>query len=88
MVDALRNQVVRALKGCADSLCAKEFEDAPLRLLQREIQPALRDREDSSLRTVAFLLDAWVDDFYFNLATDVPSKVSEEFDTLRTQFLC
>jgi hypothetical protein len=30
---------------------------------------------------MAFLVDTWIDDFYFNLAGDVPSKIFDQ-DTI------
>lgn len=87
MTTASNQKLAAAIRECADLFGAEAMDRAPLRVLQRQIQPLLKEKQDRSAQTLAFLLDTWIDDFYFNLAGDVPSENSDAFDELRTSLL-
>ncbi len=60
-----------ALRECADQLSAGTSARAPLRALQQVAHTIVESAADSSVRTVAFVIDEWVNDFYLNFAGDI-----------------
>ena len=71
--------------GCSDE--GGEPVQHPLRELQRVARSVMYEGKDPYVRTVAFILDLWIEDFYFNFAGDVLSPASEAVDKIREKFL-
>ena len=60
----------------------------PLRILQQELRRVLEEGgEDRLARTVAFLVDAWIRDYFLNFAGDVLSPASLAVDEIRKRLI-
>ena len=60
---------------------------APLRDLQAVARRLDSVENDRHVRTAAFLLQLWIEDYYFNFAGDIPSDGSEYVDEVRCRML-
>lgn len=87
--------MLTALRKCSGILCSPLDAltgggmpgNHPLRELQSVARSLIYGEEDLFLRTVAFLLDLWIEDFYFNFAGDILSPASEAVDEIRDKLL-
>lgn len=67
-----------AISECAQSMEEEPDDKAPLRELQSKAKRALLEHEGDHERTIAYLLDVWIDDYYFNWAGDIDTEKVEE----------
>lgn len=84
------SQLSSALENCANELNelhVTEPKRPPLRMLQRVAHVLAQSRCDPYIMTVSFLLDVWIEDFYYNFVGDILSKASVQVDEVRTAFL-
>ena len=66
-----RERFAAALRDCAAQLSAGSGR-APLRTLQRVARSIVEGSSaESSVRTIAFLVDQWITDYYLNFAGDI-----------------
>lgn len=78
-----------SLKECADSLSRETEADegAPLRRVQRLARSLMFDSEDAYIRTISFIIDEWVKDYYLNFAGDIFSPAEEDIERIRAKLL-
>ena len=89
---AERSRLAAAVRQCGAAL-ARRKEDGtplddgqPLRELQKVVRSVTEVEGEPFLSTVAFLLDAWIADYYYNFAGDVPANRSEDIAKVRGRF--
>jgi hypothetical protein len=70
-----------ALVECGDAL-SKGGPGAPLRRLQTFLRGEIAGGSSSS-KTLAFLIDEWIRDYYLNFAGDLLPSASEEVERIR-----
>ena len=77
-----------SLAACAEGLSDGKRSGASLRQLQRQAQAIIMGaNEDVYLRTIAFIIDQWVKDYYFNFAGDVISAAWTSVEDVRIRLL-
>jgi hypothetical protein len=74
------------LRSCSQAL-ASASPGAPLRRLQHFARSVLFDTPDRKLRTLCFIIDEWVKDYYLNFAGDVVSPSWERIELIRKALL-
>lgn len=83
----LRSVVSNDLRVCAQLLSAGHEDGAPLRKLQKQLQVHIASPENQLITTIAFILDLWIADYYFNFAGDVVTPVWQEVDAIQSSLL-
>jgi len=64
--------ILKALEKYGDRLRTDPKDARPLRELQRELNPILYTASNKDASFLAYFLSVFVDDFFYNLAGDVP----------------
>jgi hypothetical protein len=82
-----RKQLVALLGQCSAELRTGQNSNAPLRRLQDFVRPLLYVRTDPDVRTIAFILDEWIKDYYLNFAGDIMSSNWSDVDKIRNDLL-
>src|SRR5687767_11687556 len=60
---------------------------APLRKLQQSAQRLQFDSVDNRLKTLGFIIDQWIKDYYLNFAGDIVTPDWQQIETLRKELL-
>ncbi len=81
-----RMRFAEELRRCSQAL-ASATPGAPLRKLQQFARGILFGTQDRTMRTLGFILDEWVKDYYLNFAGDVVSPVWERIEQIRKELL-
>ena len=83
-----RTDFAACLRTCAQFLEDGRLTGSPLRELQRHSQRLMDVAEgDTHLRTLAFIVDQWIKDYYFNFVGDVISTAWREVEEVRIRLL-
>jgi len=82
-----RAELVIILNHCSEALADRCSSNAPLRQLQHLVRSLLYVGSDSYLRTIAFILDEWIKDYYLNFAGDIMTRNWSQVDAIRTELL-
>jgi hypothetical protein len=81
-----RMKFAEELRICSRAL-ASASSGAPLRRLQHFARDVLFSTPDRKLRTLCFIIDQWVKDYYLNFAGDVFSPSWERIEVIRKELL-
>lgn len=80
-------QLSYAVALCGRALGKEEEQTAPLRALQKVSRAATHSASNGYIRSVAFILDTWIADFYYNFAGDIVSPNWEQAHIVREQLI-
>jgi hypothetical protein len=81
-----RMRFAKELRRCSQALMSTTA-GAHLRKLQRFAQGMLFSTSDGRMRTLGFMVDQWVKDYYLNFAGDVVSPHWEGIELIRKELL-
>ncbi len=76
-----------ALRVAADGITHPQPDGAPLRELQRKVHALVNTTADPYVRTLGFIIDQWIKDYYYNFAGDVMSSAWAEVEAIRADLL-
>ena len=76
-----------SLRATAEAITNRQYGKAPLRDLQRRAHAVASSSGDAYLRTLGFVIDQWIQDYYYNFAGDVMSSAWEEVEKIRIALL-
>ena len=81
-----RRRFAEELRRCSQALVSTTA-GAPLRKLQQFARGMLFGAQDRRMRTLGFIIDEWVKDYYLNFAGDVVSPLWERIELIRKELL-
>ena len=82
-----KEALASSLVAIADAITCEHYNGAPLRELQRQVYTVVSNTADPFLRTLGFIIDQWIKDYYYNFAGDVMSSAWAEVETIRAKLL-